>query len=208
MNQHRKKKVIVTLISLPRNNHSQHLVNITPDVSQCIYKNRLRHRLNFINCFLKNIWMAKKFIRAFPKDVTENPNELFGQPNTKNSIQFYLNLHTIALGEKTLSCSFRNVLGFTYTSFFLQKLWVQICTICSRWLETEKNQKYCCNKDRSHYKISLAFFGFSFFYFKKVTIPGSRYPAAGFSNAETVIFILQPWLRSLSNSRNAEAFVL
>ena len=122
MNQHRKKKVIVTLISLPRNNHSQHLVNITPDVSQCIYKNRLRHRLNFINCFLKNIWMAKKFIRAFPKDVTENPNELFGQPNTKNSIQFYLNLHTIALGEKTLSCSFRNVLGFTYTSFFLHKL--------------------------------------------------------------------------------------
>ena len=60
-------------------------------------------------------------------------------------------------------------------------------------LETEKNQKYCCNKDRSHYKIPLAFFGFSFFYFKKVTVPGSWYPAAGFSNAETVIFISQPW---------------
>lgn len=51
--------------------------------------------------------MAKKFLQVFPKDVTENPNEIFGQPNTKNSIQFYLNLHTIALGEKTLSCSFR-----------------------------------------------------------------------------------------------------
>lgn len=119
MNQYREKKGIVTLISLPRNNYAQHLVNITPDTSQCIYKNRLRHRLNLINCFLKNIWMAKKFIRVFPKDVTENPNELFGQPNTKNAIQFYLNLHTIALGEKTPSCSLRNVLGFTHTSFFL-----------------------------------------------------------------------------------------
>lgn len=25
--------------------------------------------------------MAKKFIRVCPEDVTENPNELFGQPN-------------------------------------------------------------------------------------------------------------------------------
>ena len=30
----------------------------------------------------ENIGLAKKFVQVFPQDVTENPDELFSQPNT------------------------------------------------------------------------------------------------------------------------------
>ena len=41
----------------------------------------------------KNIGLTKKFVQVFPQDGTENPNELFGQPNTIKYVtmirQFY-----------------------------------------------------------------------------------------------------------------------
>lgn len=136
---------------------------------------------------------GQKVHSSLSRDVTENPNELFGQLNTKNAIQFYLNLHTIALGKK-LSAVHLGMYWDSHIHLSFYKNWLQICTICSRWLETEKNQEVLLQQRQISLQNFCGFLGFPFFYFKKVTIPGSWYPAAGFSNVETVIFIFGLWL--------------
>lgn len=49
-----------------------------------------------------------------------------------------------------------------YISFYENYDLIYTCTSCFRWLETEKSQKHCCDKDRSLYTISLAVFYFPF----------------------------------------------
>lgn len=71
-------------------------------------------------------------------------------------------------GKKTLNCH----LGIhwdshAHLSVYKNRDFKYICTSCSRWLETEKSQKYYCDRDRLHYTISLAIFRFPFFILKR-----------------------------------------
>ena len=43
---------------------------------------------NNIPLLLDNMGLAQKFVQVFPEDVTENPNEFFGQPNTLKQLAF------------------------------------------------------------------------------------------------------------------------